>query len=358
AQQLELIKAGINGNVRMVDIAAVPDDFVSPKRAMLIGAATMAGFVAGIALAFARDFLFGGLTSAAQIERHSGLRVLAVMPAATRRRRFARAPAPLLAGVRPSNPALERLREFGEPLLSMLSGTHSNVVLIASPAPGTGASFASANLAAALALEGRRVLLIDGDRHRGELRQYFAGDRRRASCEPPLPAPDPGGAVEHTGIEALDTLDFLPACTAPRESPGDTTSERMRHALAYAAVNYDVVVIDAPPLLATRDGAELARLAGVVLLVARCDVTTAGELAEAAGRLGRLGLAANGVLLNGVRLRSRHLAFRPKFGPYHPVSYRYETTPNETSPNQTVFNLTGLVCAVRRIYGSLRKESR
>ncbi len=348
AQQLELVKAGMNGNVRIVDASTVPEDSVRPKRTMIVAAAAMAGVVAGIALSFARDFLFGGLVSATQIKRHTGLHVLASVPDVGRARRSRRRA--IL-----HDAALDSLRELSTQLMPMLHAAGRNVVLIASPAPGAGASFLSMHLAAAFAAWNRRVLLVDSDAYHGELHRYFSDERHQDDKIQVKNLRFRGNVmVARCNAGTSGTLDFLSVAGASTAASNEGVPERIRHALAGMATNYDVVIIDAPPVLAAGDALELAGLAGVILLAARCGITVAGELTEACSRLARHGATVDGVILNGVRLRSKRFAFRSKFGNYRPVAYDYDTAPAQVRAGFSLRNLIAAVRAGRRHAG---KES-
>ena len=80
AQQLRLIRAGKVGNVRILDAAVQPDKPVRPKAAIIIAVATAIGLIIGVLCAFVRNALFGGLSEPDDVERYTGLPVLAAIP--------------------------------------------------------------------------------------------------------------------------------------------------------------------------------------------------------------------------------------------------------------------------------------
>lgn len=322
AQQLELVKAGRTGSVRLVDAPTVPDEPVRPKRTIVIGAAALFGLVLGVGLAFARDFLFGGVDSADEIERHLGINVYATIPDSPEQRHVARrmasnAPGPHLLSVRePHDAAIESLRSLRTALRYAMQGARNNVLLLSGPAPGAGKSFVSANFAALLAANGARVLLVDGDLRKGYLHDYFGVARERGFAEIVS-----GDIAPHDAIHAsvVPNLDFI-ATGALQPNPDALLADaRIAALLGEWSARYDAVVIDSAPILAVADAVVLGRHAGAVLLVARAGATRLAELGEAARQLTHNGIATAGVLLNGVIPRAGRYGGR--YGAYRYTRY-------------------------------------
>lgn len=325
-QQLELVQAGRTASVRVVDAAVAPADPVRPNRPVVIAAAALAGLALGMLAAFAREFLYGGLTAVDEIERHASLPVRAVLPAAARQRRLIRAVERRDAGLHvlayddPYEPAIEGLRSLQTALHFSLADAAHPLVLVTGPAPGTGKSFVSVNLAAVHAMSGRRVLLIDGDLRKGYLHQYFGLERGPGFAEL-LDGRARADDVVRRGV--APNLDFLPT----GELPAAPTA-LLQHAgggalLASLRERYDIVIVDAAPLLAATDATWLDMYADATLLVARAGTTRAGELVESARRLPQRPAGSLGVVLNGLDPRSGASAFGSKYGGYRYEAYRY-----------------------------------
>ncbi|MBN3786705.1 polysaccharide biosynthesis tyrosine autokinase, partial [Burkholderia sp. Ac-20353] len=272
AQQLELVKAGKTGSVRLVDAPIVPEDPVRPNRPAVIGAAALLGLLLGTALAFARDFLFGGVGSADEIEQHLGLSVYATIPDSPGQREMvrqmaARARGPhLLSARHPHEPAVESLRSLRTALHFAMQGARNNVLLLSGPVPGAGKSFVSANFAALLAANGMRVLLVDGDLRKGHLHDYFGVMRERGFAELVAGAASPDEAIHAT---VVPNLDFIATGALPPNPAELLVDARIAAVLDPLSARYDAVVIDSAPILAVTDAVVLGRHAGTVLLVAR-----------------------------------------------------------------------------------------
>ena len=197
----------------------------------------------------------------------------------------------------------------------------NNRVLISGPTPGVGKSFVTANFAALMAAAGKRTLLIDADLRRGHTHQYFGLQRHGGLSE--LIA---GSLTVQQTVhrQVVPNLDFLATGQLPPNPAELLVSDSFKTMLERLSEQYDLVVIDTPPVLVAADTSTVAAHVGTVLLVARADQSTMGELKESTRRLSMSGKAATGVLLNAMDLGRR--TFAPyKYGRYRYTSYNYES---------------------------------
>ncbi|SAK43242.1 exopolysaccharide transporter [Caballeronia calidae] len=313
AQQLQLVKAGKVGSVRLVDTPVIQDDPAWPKRPLVIVACVFGGLLLGIVYAFAREFLAGAVNSAEAIECGTGLQVLATVPLSAAQRSLRKASvdakygrAHVLATDAPHDQAIEGLRSLRTALRMTMADTPGKVIVLTGAAPDVGKSFISANLGTVLAAMGQRVLVIDGDLRRPSLNPCFGVAR------------GPGWSDLIVGKAALEQvlhpipsprLDFIAAGSSvsnPSELLASPHAAALIDALRGA---YDYVLVDTPPVLAVDDAASFAAQAHTVLLVARAGKTRVGELNEAMKRLGLGGSKPAAVVLNGLPSRSVRAAY-------------------------------------------------
>jgi len=307
AQQLRILALGRAANVELVDPAVLPERPVKPNRALIVFGAASLGLMLGMAAALLRRALHDGIHSVDRLERSLGERVvLAAIPHSEEQQRLSRGSRhgaiPLLATVAPDDPAVEALRGLRAALQFSLPRFQNNIVMITGPTAGLGKSFVSANMAAVIAASGRKTLLVDMDLRNGELHRYFGVEQSNGLYEAVLGAP---GAERSTRYDVLENLDFVPtgACTA---GTGELLIQRDFDAwLNRVSAHYDMVVLDAPPVLAVADAAIVGARAGAVLLVARAGVTTENQVAEAVRRLNQAGISPEGILFNDARLARR-----------------------------------------------------
>ncbi|WP_427184968.1 polysaccharide biosynthesis tyrosine autokinase [Bordetella bronchialis] len=333
AQQLRMIRAGKVGSVRVVDTAIPAERPLSPKAPIVIGVAALAGLILGVIAAFLRNALFGGLTDPDEIERYTGLPVLATVPYSDlqdrlwrrARRKNARIPA-LLAQSNGSTPPIESLRSFRTVLQVAMRDSSNNIVVFTGPLAGVGKSFLSANFAFIQAAVGKRVLLIDADFRRGTLNRYFATSAENGLFEV-LAGTVPLEAVTKRNI--MNGVDFISTGRVTFDPSELLASEAFGECLHALAADYDIVIVDTAPVLSSSDAAVVGAHAAAVMVVVRSGMNTVGEIRETNKRLQQAGAPVAGVVFNGLKLQSEGWGYRSKYGPYRysRASYYGENQP-------------------------------
>ena len=238
---------------------------------------------------------------------------------------------PLLARVSSMDIAVEGLRNFRTALQVCLTHANNRVVLITGPTQGMGKSFVSVNLASIIAASGRRVLLIDGDLRDGQLHRYFHAPRGGGLSDILAGAP-PAGLVRHS---VLEHLDFIATGSLPPNPSELLLRPALAAMLAELEPQYDVVLIDAAPLLAVADSLVIGAHAGTIFLATRSGVTRPGEIAESMKRLARAGLSARGVLFNDIIPRPGRYAYGGRYGYGKLRQLGYTTDAQRTVPSET-----------------------
>ena len=324
SQELNVVKSGTIGNVRVLDAALAPYEPVSPKKAPVLALSLLLGLAAGIAAAFARKALDQGVEDPAEIEAHTGISVYASVHHSAREEQLARQRNPsatgpsVLATVDPADLAVESLRSLRTALQFALTDAQNNVVSMSGPSPGVGKSFVSVNLAHVLAAGGKRVLLIDGDLRRGRLHRYLGGKRALGLSEVVSGQSSLADVTRKTGQE---NLEFIPTGKLPPNPAELVGSPRFRAFLADVAPRYDLVLIDTPPILAVTDGAVIARHAGVNLLAVRAGRHPMREIGLAVKHFMDAGATVHGIVFNAVNLSAGRFS---RASQYHQYAYRSE----------------------------------
>ena len=329
SQQLRLVKEGKVGNVRVVDVAAVPERPIkSQQRSTVVALAAVLGLLIGLALAFLRNSLRAGLKHPSEIERGVGLPVFATVPHSEAQEQQAKsvkskaAGSHILAITHPTDPAVESLRSLRTALQFAMLDAATNVVLITGATPGIGKSFTSVNFASVLGAADKRVLLVDADLRKGHLNQYF-GQRRERGLSEVLSGSVPLAEALRKGV--APNVDFLATGTLPPNPAEMLMSPGTQTLIAQLAALYDLVIIDTPPVLAASDTAILAPLAGAVFLVARAEISTLAEIQESAKRLQQTGVTPRGVIFNDLNTNKRRYGYGMgyKYGQYRYTNYKY-----------------------------------
>jgi tyrosine-protein kinase Etk/Wzc len=322
SEELRVVKSGMIGNVRILDPALVPSTPASPRKGLVLGLSVLGGLVGGIALAFAKKAIDQGLKDPDEIESKTGLAIYASVPHSHREDALARERTRtdshrVLAVDDPTDLAVESLRSLRTSLQFTLVEAPNNIVTIGGPSPGVGKTFLSVNLSHVLAQAGQRVLLVDGDLRKGKLHRFFGGQRAPGLSEivsGQARLEDVARSVERPGLSVITTGKLPPN---PSELLG---SKGFKAFVERASAAYDLVLIDAPPLLAVTDAAIIAAHAGVNLLVLRAGRHPPREIVAALKSLAHAGARANGAVVNDVRS-----SVGTRYGPYgRKYHYHYE----------------------------------
>ena len=170
-------------------------------------------------------------------------------------------------------------------------------MMMTSPQPGDGKSTTISNLAISFARTGKRVLLIDADMRRPVIAGLFG-----ASNEPGLSDVLTGAikATDATQPSAVDGLDLM-ANGSPTAVPAELLeSIRFGVMLSELAQQYDLILIDAPPLLAVADPAIIAPQVDAIVLTVRVSKNGRRPVEQAAKILQDVEIEPSAVVVNGV----------------------------------------------------------
>jgi capsular exopolysaccharide synthesis family protein len=225
-----------------------------------------------------------------QVTQDLGLPILGTVPNVHRVGR--------MAGAQARAQAVEAFRVIRLNLRFAAQGQSGPLtVAISSPAAGDGKSFVAANLAIAFAELGERVLLIDGDTRRGTLHQRFETPRRPGLTDFLAGRLTREEMVQPTGYP---NLELIPSGTRMLNGPELLGSAAMAELLATVRGQYDVVLVDTPPLGAGVDPLIFGTLTRDMLLVLRSGATHRGVADNMLDVLDRLPVRVLGGVLNDV----------------------------------------------------------
>ena len=184
-------------------------------------------------------------------------------------------------------------------LFSGEEGKYPRVIVISSAAPKEGKTTLSTNLAVAVAAIHKRVLLIDADIRRPSIHRFF-DFKNDVGLVDLLRSPQPIQAPLNGHARKTDILN-LSVLTSGRPASGDPTlfhSARLGEIINLVREEYDMVVIDTPPMLNMSDARIIARHADGVVLVARANKTSRDSIKDAYRRFVSDGTRLLGTVLN------------------------------------------------------------
>jgi polysaccharide biosynthesis transport protein len=282
-------------DVRVLDAATVPRTPALDSRIRLVLMGFAGSLAFGLLLAVGLDRADPRLRYAEQVTDGMGLNVIGAVPSLVAPRRMlgrgSKALRPAAAGPQ----VIESLRSIRMNLMYAHGAAGPLMATVTSPDPGDGKTFITSNLALSYADLGMRTLVIDGDTRRGNLHRVFGVER-----SPGLTEYLRGSAELHDVVH--NTANPLVHVVSPgarlRNSPELLSSKRLGALLAGIRNDYDVILIDSPPLGAGVDPLVLGTLTGNIVLVMRTG-NTALAVAEAKLRmLDNLPVRILGTVLN------------------------------------------------------------
>lgn len=315
-QELRILKAGTVGSVRIIDKALVQPSPIKPKKALIVIMSTLIGGIAAAGLVLFRALFNKGIESPDKLEEQ-GVAVYATVPLSEkqvkankllslkqRRARKAKseaAPIQLLAQEDPTDLAIEALRSLRTSLHFAMMDADNKILMITGPSPEVGKSFVSANLGVVLAQTGQRVLVIDADMRKGHLHRYF-----QAASQPGLSTYLSGQSSKEDIIQSsiVDKLDFIARGKAPPNPSELLMHERFKSLMASLSDDYDLILVDTPPILAVTDAAIVGQLAGSSLLVTRFGLNSIKEVDAALTRFAQNKVDIKGAILNCMECRA------------------------------------------------------
>jgi tyrosine-protein kinase Etk/Wzc len=285
--QTEIAESSATGDVHIVDPATEPL-WPDPSRHQLnLIISLLTGLILGGLAAAAIDSLDQRIRGARDARTALGLNVLGTIPRINGK--AARSATALMA-----REAFRSVRTN----LDFSGLRFPLVIAVTSPAPGDGKSTISANLALAFADQGTRVLLIDADLRRSRLHRFVGIDPVPGLSDVVDNTATLSAAVRRRSTNGKGLLAVLPSGSPTRDPSRLFTDSRFPTILQRLRSEYDVIVIDTPPLLAVLDSLPVARVADTTVLVARANRTHAGALIDAVDQLRMASVSVAGIVLN------------------------------------------------------------
>jgi capsular exopolysaccharide synthesis family protein len=264
---------------------------------VMVASITMGLFVA-LGIAFLRELMDTSIRSPRDISRVGSLNLLGMVPHEDDDPQSAGARLPVVIFEAPHSMMAEQLRQVRTRLQHSSSLDTARTILVTSPSPGDGKSTIACNLASGLALNGRRILLVDANFRRPELHRVFnvANEQGFADVLNSLELFE--HAVQETQVP---NLFVLPSGHKPTNATELVESQLLVDFIERALEEFDHVIFDSGPLLFVSETVGLAPRVDGVITVVRARINTRGVLTRMRDTLRQVKAEHLGVVLNAVR---------------------------------------------------------
>jgi tyrosine-protein kinase Etk/Wzc len=313
-QRARMAEAVEAGDIDVVALAPLPSTPLLNSAALKVALGLFLGLALGMVIAYILEALNTSVRRPEDLEQVLHVPGLAVIPRITDGSRNAQSHfrrllgsgkgsketvGSPLTGNQTFSIGIEAFRNLRTGLIWSDGGEALRTLVVTSAAPGEGKTMTAANLAVTLAYDGLRVLLVDCDIRRPRVHGLFQLPRApglmellRASGDPEAPQPR---AIRETPVARLSVL----TCGAlPVNAANLLSGTRMRVLLRELQEQFDIIVLDTPPVLATADASIVASLTDGVLLVVRAGTTDKNAAQRAFQQLANVGARVVGTVLN------------------------------------------------------------
>lgn len=294
---------------RVVEPAGLPAAPTSPRPGENLPLGAIVGLLTGVAAAFVRNALDTSVKSA------EALLELVDAPSLGSIAYDAGIPAlPLIVHEVPGAPRSEALRQIRTNLQFVDVDRPAKVVVITSSLPGEGKTTTACNLAITLAQAGKKVVLVDADLRRARVGDYLGLESAVGVTSVLIDRSSLNHALQPWGRDGMTVLTSGPTPPNPSEL---LASQHMADLLDELESRFDIVLIDAPPLLPVTDAAILAGCCDGALLIVRHGKTSRNQVKAAAAALTAV----------SARLLGTVMTMTPKAGPFEGYQYYQRNEP-------------------------------
>ncbi|MCQ2125181.1 MAG: polysaccharide biosynthesis tyrosine autokinase [Fibrobacter sp.] len=309
-QQLRLVSAGEVGTVRIVDFAEEVTKAAKPKKKVILMFALFIGFLFGALIVSVRTKFSSGVKSASFIEKETGFTVYAKVPKGNPDGTKGTRP---LAVVEPDDVAVESLRALRSSLEFSMMDEGASVIGVSGLIPGVGKSFISVNLAALFAGMGKKVLLIDADLRKGRLHKEFGIKRGDGFSQVLLKAVD---AEKVTFATEVENLFVIPCGNVPANPAELLGSKRYLELIEKFKSEYDLIIVDTPPIMLVTDAALACRVAGQIVMVIEYNRHSIEAIQDGMGQILKGNGNAHASIVINKYEHSRSEGYGYKYGKY------------------------------------------
>ena len=286
---------------------AVPPSFPSsPNKALILIVALVLGVFFGLLHIARKQMKSRDFRSSLEIEQFTGIRVVGRIPEVSATR-----PGKLLKYLRekPVSAFAEMIRDLRTSIMLSNVDQEPQVVMLASSIAGEGKTTQSVALAASYASMPKSVLLIDCDLRRRTISAFFDLPERSGLVSAVVGRTKLDQAIH---FDAESGIHVLPADSTNVNAADFFASDRFRDLLSQLRLEYDVIVIDTPPVLVVPEARLVAQHADCVIYSVRWGKTLKRMVQQGVALLNDVGVEVSGITMNMIDQREA-----TRYGEYH-----------------------------------------
>ncbi len=315
------------GEIKSIDTAKVYNTPVAPNKVKNTVIGGIAAFMIAALIIFMIDFFDNTIKSTEALEKKYQKAILGeindISVASGKKKKDKNSEEKRLTLLDKDVPfeIVESCKSMRTNIMFALSTAGNKTLAVSSPNPGEGKSTTAANIAIPLAEGGQKILLIDADMRKPVQHKIFGAKNDAGLSSVLSKMKKAEECIQETDVENLSILTSGPIPPNPSEL---LASENASELLKALSAQYDVIVIDTPPINTVSDSLNLSKSVAGILVVVRYGYTTDEELKNAVGKISLAKMNLMGFVLNDIVKKHRR-GYYGKYGKYgYKKRYAYE----------------------------------
>lgn len=295
-----------SNNVRIIDLADVPQTPIGPKKKRNFMLAILLGLFLGVMTAFFVEYIDNTIKEPDEIPMLFQIPFLGLLGhySDNSKKSFTKTSSsisPKLVSIHdPSSNISESLRTIRTNLIFSSNYKAHKTIMVTSAVPAEGKSTLSSNLAVVMASLGEKVLLIDSDLRKPVIHKLFNLKKTPGLSNYLIGKKSAKEVIHKTDVEGLHIIPSGP--TPP--NPSELVSHPQFKVLCDTATEtFDYIILDSPPVASVSDPMIISSIADAVVIVVRCGVTTKNSVSKAVKQLRNINANIIGAILNDVDFR-------------------------------------------------------
>ena len=311
-QEAQLNEQATPGNVFILNKAYPSNRPAKPNRVMIIIMGLLLGFGFAFGFVYVRNYFDKTIKTPEDIESQ-GLDVLAWIPRISQEESMGLKNPELIVAQKPDSLSSEAFRTIRTRLQFSYLSKGSKIILLTSSAPGEGKTTISTNLAASFAHANKKTVIVDCDLRKPRIYSLFSNDDSDGFLDYLY------GKIPYEKIikkSEVRNLDYITAGSIPPNPSEILGSPVMKSFIEKLRNDYEMVIIDSPPIMAVSDSEILARFVDLCLLVVSANTSEIDWLNESASLLKHENINFAGVILNNFNYKSGYHSYYKYYDHY------------------------------------------
>lgn len=326
-EELRLTELQSTDSITIVEEAEIPEAPIRPRVLVNTLLAAIVGAMLALGMIFLIEYLDDRIKTPQDLHAVIDaplLGAIASMPGRRRNKKHATPEQSLIVAHQPRHPIAESYRRLRTNLRFSSVNEPLRILLVTSAAPAEGKTTTAANLATAVAQAGHKVILVDADLRKPQIHKLFELNKSPGLTDALLSETPASFFLRDTEISNLRVITSGSIPPNPAELLGSQPMQRLLKQLQQEA---DLVIVDAPPLLAVTDAQVLVNHIQSVLLVVNAGSTSRAMLSSAAAALFQVEARLLGVVLNQLVRSPRSYYYYDAYASYYAADEEPDAKP-------------------------------